>query len=99
MHEQLLDFLFTAQGVWRQREPNIGVPPHGIQPKMKNRQDDLVFWFVPIVYSPALIFRWRKTRRRGGPFIFRPVALPDHAATAVDCIMNTTDRQLRMNKR
>ena len=31
-------------GVWRQHAPNIGVPPHDIQSKMKTLQDDRAFW-------------------------------------------------------
>ena len=30
--------------MWRQHAPNIGVPPHDIQSKMKTLQDDRAFW-------------------------------------------------------
>ena len=44
LHEQMFGQVWDWAGVWRQHEPNIGVPPHNIQPKMKNLQDDLAFW-------------------------------------------------------
>ncbi len=44
LHKQMFGQVWDWAGVWRQHEPNIGVPPHNIQPKMKNLQDDLAFW-------------------------------------------------------
>ncbi len=44
LHKQMFGQVWDWAGVWRQHEPNIGVPPHEIQPKLKNLQDDLAFW-------------------------------------------------------
>jgi len=44
LHEQMFGQVWSWAGEWRQHEPNIGVPPHDIQPKMKILHDDLVFW-------------------------------------------------------
>ncbi len=44
LHEQMFGQVWDWAGVWRQHAPNIGVPPHDIQPKMKILQDDLAFW-------------------------------------------------------
>ncbi len=44
LHKQMFGQVWDWAGVWRQHEPNIGVPPRDIQPKMKNLQDDLAFW-------------------------------------------------------
>ena len=44
LHKQIFGQVWDWAGVWRQHEPNIGVPPRDIQPKMKNLQDDLAFW-------------------------------------------------------
>ncbi len=44
LHKQMFGQVWDWAGVWRQHEPNIGVPPHNIQPKMKKLQDDLAFW-------------------------------------------------------
>ena len=44
LHEQMFGQVWDWAGVWRQHAPNIGVPPHDIQPKMKTLQDDLAFW-------------------------------------------------------
>ena len=44
LHAQMFGQVWNWAGEWRQHEPNIGVPLQGIQPNMKNLQDDLVFW-------------------------------------------------------
>lgn len=44
LHKQMFGQVWDWAGVWRQHEPNIGVPPHDIQPKLKKLQDDLAFW-------------------------------------------------------
>ena len=44
LHKQMFGQVWDWAGEWRQHELNIGVPPHDIQPKMKNLQDDLAFW-------------------------------------------------------
>lgn len=44
LHAQMFGQVWDWAGKWRQHEPNIGVPPHDIQPKLKTLHDDLVFW-------------------------------------------------------
>ena len=44
LHKQMFGQVWAWAGMWRQHEPNIGIPPHDIQPKLKNLQDDLAFW-------------------------------------------------------
>ena len=44
LHEQMFGQVWDWAGEWRQHEPNIGVPPHDIHPKMKSLQDDLAVW-------------------------------------------------------
>ena len=44
LHGQMFDQVWGWAGEWRQHQPNIGVPPQDIQPKMKILHDDLVFW-------------------------------------------------------
>ncbi len=44
LHQEMFGQVWDWAGEWRQHEPNIGVPPHDIQPKMKNLQDDLAVW-------------------------------------------------------
>jgi len=44
LHGQMFGQVWNWAGKWRKHEPNIGVPPHDIQPEMKNLQDDLTFW-------------------------------------------------------
>ena len=46
LHQQMFGQVWDWAGEWRQHEPNIGVPPHDIQPKMKILHDDLVFWLT-----------------------------------------------------
>lgn len=44
LHQHMFGQVWDWAGEWRQHEPNIGVPPHDIQPKLKVLQDDLAYW-------------------------------------------------------
>ena len=44
LHQKMFGQVWDWAGEWRQHEPNIGVPPHDIQPRFKILEGDLAFW-------------------------------------------------------
>ena len=54
LHQRMFGQVWDWAGEWREHEPNIGVPPHDIQSKLKVLQDDLAFWLSDECEMPAL---------------------------------------------
>jgi Fic-DOC domain mobile mystery protein B len=44
LHKEMFGEVWEWAGKWRQNQPNLGVPPHDIQPQLKRLEDDLAFW-------------------------------------------------------
>lgn len=54
LHQQMFGQVWQWAGKWRTHEPNIGVPPHDIQPQLRQLAGDLEFWLSDQCHMTAL---------------------------------------------